>query len=158
MNSNINKAPYLREQRKFPFDNIKQLAEQVDQSYIDIAQKVNARTIGIFPVAYQMVTGEKWYVTGGSVKGQQTLRQIYEFSSTGNITHGINFTQVSQFTRCFGSFTDGTNYYGVIYGGSTPIAGQLSFYINATNIVVSAGAGAPAVSSGTIVLEFLSQF
>lgn len=157
MTANIQLSPYLREQRQFPDEDIKLLSKQVDQAYIDIAAKVNARTIGLFPVNVQAITGESWYFSGQPQR-QQSLRQVYTFTATGNIAHGINFATVSMFTKPSGSFTDGTNYYGAIYASSTAIAGQVSFYITPTNIVVLAGAGAPTIVSGIIILEWLSQF
>lgn len=157
MSVNFQQSPYLREQRQFPNDDLKPLANQIDQAYIDIASKVNARTIGTFAIGFQIVNGEKWYVTGQPNK-QQALRQIYSFTGAGNIPHSINFASITQFTKPSGSFTDGTNWYGAIYASNTAIAGQVSFYITPTNIVILAGAGAPTITSGTIVLEWLSQF
>jgi hypothetical protein len=149
-------SPYLRQQRDFPTDNLQKLGIELDRAYVDTALKVNARTIGIFPDNTPIVTGERWYISGQASR-QQTLRQIYVFTDTGNIAHGINFAAVSQFTKPSGSFTDGTNWYGAIYASSTAIAGQVSFYVTPTNIVVQAGAGAPSITSGTIILEWLSQ-
>lgn len=157
MTNPFQQSPYLREQRQFPNDEVKSLSNQLDQTYIDIASKVNARTIGLFAVGVQIVGGESWYLAGSSQR-QQTLRQIYQFTAIGNIAHGIKFTSVSQFTKPSGSFTDGTNYYGAIYASNVAIAGQISFYITPTNIVILAGAGAPAIVSGTIILEWLSIF
>jgi hypothetical protein len=154
--TNLQQSPYLREQRQFPNDELRELATQVDQAYIDIAQKMNARTIGIYAVNFQTVTGESWYLRGSSNR-QQTLRQVYTFTAAGNIPHGINFATISQFTKCQGSYTDGTNWYGVIFATSVAIAGEVSFYITPTNIVVLMGGGAPAITSGSIILEWLSQ-
>jgi hypothetical protein len=158
MGNLLQQAPYLREQRQFPNDDLKELANQSDHAYIDIASKVNARTIGIFAVNYPTITGETWYIKGQPTK-QQTLRQIYTFTGAGSIPHGINFAAVALFSPAtYGSFTDGTNYYGVIYAGSATIAGQVTFYITPTNIVIQSGAGAPTIVSGIIVLTWLSQF
>lgn len=157
MTQPIQFAPYLREQRQFPSSELKLLASQVDQAYIDIASKVNNRTISTFPVNVQIVTGERWFITG-QPQQQQTLRQVYLFTAAGNVPHGISFTSVSAFTKCQGSFTDGTNYYGAIYGSNVAIAGQVSFYITPANIVILSGAGAPTISSGIIILEWLSVF
>jgi hypothetical protein len=153
----LQQSPYLREQRGFPNDDLRSLANQVDHAYIDIAAKVNSRTIGVFALNFPLVTGEQWYLLGQPMK-QQTLRQIYVFNAVGNIAHGINFVNVAAFTKCQGSFTDGVNYYGAIYASSVAIAGQVSFYITPTNIVVISGAGSPAIVSGVIVLEWLSKF
>lgn len=153
----LQQSPYLREQRQFPNDDLRELSNQVDHTYIDIASKVNARTIGLFAVGFPMVTGETWFLTGQPNR-QQTLRQVYTFTGAGNIAHGINFASITQFTRGFGDYTDGTNWYGVIFATSVGIAGQVTFYITPTNIVVLVDGGAPAVTSGTIVVEWLSQF
>lgn len=150
-------APYLRDQRQFPNENVKDLSNQVDHAYIDIASKVNARTIGIFAVNFPIVTGEQWYLAGSSQK-QQTLRRVYTFTGVGSIAHEIDWSSVSKITKPFGSFTDGTNWYGAFYASSTAIAGQVTFYVTSTSIVVQAGAGAPAISSGIIDLEWLSIF
>lgn len=155
--NNFQISPFLTSQRKFPNEDLGDLALQSDLAYIDVAQKVNLRTIGVFPVNYPILTGETWFITGQTLR-QQTLRQVYPFTAAGNIPHGINFATVSAFTNPFGSFTDGTNYYGAIYASNVAIAGEVSFYITPTNIVVLSGAGAPAITKGYIVLQWLSQF
>lgn len=153
----LQQVPYLREQRQFPNDNLRDLSNQVDHAYIDIAGKVNSRTIGLFAVNFQVITGESWFLEGQPNR-QQTLRQVYLFTAAGNIPHGINLSTITSFTRGFGSFTDGTNWYGIIFGSNVAIAGQVTFYITSTDIVVLSGAGAPAISRGLIVLEWISQF
>lgn len=150
-------SPYLRTQRQFPNEDVKSLSNQMDHAYIDIAGKVNARTIGLFAFGNSMVTGESWYLTGQPNR-QQSLRQIYTFAAAGNVAHGINTAAITGFTKCQGEFTDGTNWYGAIFGSNVAIAGQVSFYITPTNIVILSGAGAPAISSGIVILEWLSQF
>lgn len=156
-------SPYLREQRQFPNDDVRELSNQTDHAYIDIAQKVNARTIGLYALNFQIVTGESWYFTGQPNR-LQSLRQIYTFTATGSFAHGINFATVFQFSpRSYGSFYDNAsptlrNYYGVIYASSVAIAGQVSFYVTSTDIVVLAGAGAPTIVGGVIDLEWISQF
>ena len=112
MSTPFQQSPYLRQQRNFPSDNAQALTIEIDRAYIDIASKVNARSIGLYGLNFPMVTGDQWFLTGQSTK-QQVLRQLYTFTAVGNIAHGINFTSVSQITgRSYGSFTDGTNWYG----------------------------------------------
>lgn len=155
--STLQQSPYLREQRQFPDSDLKQLARQSDQAYIDVASKVNARTIGSFALGNQIITGERWFFQGQR-QPQQSLRQIYNFSAAGSIPHGISFDSITQFTKCQGVYTDGSDWYGAIFGSSIVIAGQVSFYITSTHVVILADAGAPAITSGTIILEWLSQF
>lgn len=154
MTANIpNAAPFLKTSRLFPSD-LAQLTVEVNKAYLDTANAINSRTIGIFPVNVSSITGESWFLNN---RRQQSLRQVYQFTAAGNIPHNLNLQNISQFSRCFGSFTDGTNFYGAIYASNVAIAGQVSFFITPTNIVVLSGAGAPAIVSGLVVIEWLSN-
>lgn len=150
----VNQVPYLRTSRNFPED-LKQFTIEVNKAYVDTANAVNNRTIGIFPTGRPAVGGESWFVSGN--QRQQNLRQVYPFTSTANIPHMINFGAISQFSRMWGQFTDSTNWYGLIAGSSTAIAGQISFYLTPTNIVFVSGANPPSLNNGLIVLEWLSK-
>lgn len=152
MNNLINSSPYLRESRDFPAED--ELKVELDKAYIDTALALNARTIGLFPTTRSAITGERWYLANN--KSQQTIRQVYTFTSTSAITHGITTSQISGFSRVFGTYTDGTNWYGLMPTSSTAVAGQIGFYVTPTQIVFTSGAGAPTLTSGTIVLEWLS--
>jgi len=155
MNNVVNTMPYLRTTRDFPIE-LEELSSEINRAYLDIAQKMNDRTIGLFPTTRSAVNGEAWYIVKN--QKQQAFRQVYPFTAVGNIPHGIVFANtVERFTKCQGSFTDGTNFYGVIYASNVPIVGQISFYITPTNIVVLAGAGAPTITQGIIVLEWVSR-
>jgi hypothetical protein len=154
----IQTSPYLREQFQFPSTDLKTLAVQVDHIYLDIAQKVNSRTIGIFPVNFNAITGESWYLSGSSQK-QQTLRQVYQFTSVGSIAHGLNFADIAGFTRIYGAITNGSNWYPLPYVDVNAANNQVNVIVTPTNILISAGGGAPpAITSGWVVLEWLSIY
>ncbi len=152
----VNQVAFLRTSRNFP-EELKQLTVEVNKAYIDIANTINARTIGIFPVNRPAITGESWFVDKN--KRQQGFRQVYTFTTTVNIAHGINFDEVYAFVRNWGEFTDSAtgNWYGLLHGSTIAIAGQRSFYLTPTDIVFLAGAGAPPLTSGQIVLEWISD-
>ena len=158
MNTPLQTSPYLREQRKFPTEDVKELSAQMDQTYIDIASKVNNRTIGLFAPNSPVITGDKWYFTGPNTV-QQSLRQIYPFTSLAAINHLIPSADISKVShKSYGTVTDGTNWYGVIYASNVAIAGQYSFYVTPTQIILLAGVGAPTLVSGYINLDFISVF
>ena len=141
--SNIIQSPYLRAQREFPSEDLKQLARQCDQAYIDVASKMNARTIGTFAPT-QIITGNAWYIIGN--QKQQTLRQVYPIYSTSNINHGINFASLTGFAYVTGSYTDGTNWYGMNPENIEVTATQIQFTVE--NSLVS----------GYIILEWISVY
>ena len=152
--NNQNQMPYLRTSRSFPVD-LNQISIELNKAYVDIANAVNARTIGVFTVNKSAITGESWFFDQN--KKQQGSRQVFYFTTTASIPHGINLNFVSRFTRCYGEFTNGTNWYGLISGSDVAILGQVSFYITPTNIVFAVGGGAPSVRSGVVVLEWVSD-
>jgi hypothetical protein len=149
----VNTMPYLRSTREYPKDDPKQLSIELHKSYLDIATAVNNRTIGIFPTNNPAIGGESWFLTS---QKQQNLRQVYTFTGVGSIAHNLRWASIAAFTKPFGSYTDGTNWYGVIFASSTTIAGQVTFYVTPTNIVIQQSGG-PAIQSGIIVLEWISQ-
>ncbi len=157
MTSNIvNQVAYLRTSREFP-EEIDKLTVELDKCYMDIANTINNRIIGIFPTKRPAINGEGWFLAG---RKQQGLRQVYTFTTTAVIPHGLKLDQLDRFTRCFGAYTDrppGLNWYGLIFGSNVVIPGQISFYIDPTNIVFLVGAGAPAVVKGQVVLEWISE-
>lgn len=152
----INRDSYLRTSRNFPFEP-QALSVEINKSYVDIANAVNAKTIGIFPTNSSAVTGETWFLNGPSQK-QQTLRQVYTFAAAGNIAHGLNLAQLSNITRIYGTIYDGTSYYPLPYVDASAANNQVSVKVTGTNIVVTAGGGSPpSISSGIVVLEWLSN-
>jgi hypothetical protein len=153
-NNNITNSPFLPNSRRFPPD-LKPLVVEIDRSYIDIANVVNNRIIALFPANKSTLTGETWFITN---QAQQTFRQIYSFTTTNDIPHGINFDTIYGFSRMWGQFTDGTNWYGLIPGTNVnTITGQISFYLSPTNIIFEVDAIAPSVDNGIIVLEWLAN-
>jgi hypothetical protein len=157
VNNVVNQVAYLRTSREFPED-LHQLCVESNKSYVSIAQAVNARTIGIFPTDRPAITGESWFLNN---QRQQTLRQVYSFSSftsPQSIPHAINTNSIRGFTRIYGTATNGTNWYPLPYVDVTAANNQINVIVTPTNIVITAGAGAPpAITSGWIVLEWLSQ-
>lgn len=161
MSSNVvNQVAFLRTSREFPTDQGK-LMQTLDKSYIDTSNAVNARTIGIFPTNRPAITGENWFLTGN--QKQQALRQVYMFTTTADIPLGFKISTIAEFTRLFGTWLSGTSWFGLIAGSSVAIAGQLSFYLvvdgasTTTDLIrFASGAGVPALTSGKVVIEWIS--
>ena len=149
-----NNAPFLRSTRLFPQD-VKQLTVEVDRAYIDIANSVNAKTNGLFATSKPTVTGESWYIRG--TKQQQGFRQVYNFTSAGNIPHNLDLTKIGPFVRIYGAFTDGSVWYPLPYVDVVASNRQVSVTVDAANIIIDEGGPpGPTISSGTIVLEWLA--
>lgn len=159
----VNQVAFLRTTRNFPED-LKQLTIEVNKTYVDIANAVNVRTIGLFPTNRPALTGESWYLSGN--QRRQSLRQIYQFTSTVDINIGFKLSEIDSISKnTYGSYTDSTgNWYGAIFGSNVAIAGQISFFlfVNAGSsssdlIRFLVGAGAPTLTKGVIDLEWISK-
>jgi len=151
----VNVDPYLRMHWHFTDD--KQLFTELARTMNEVAIVVNMRTIGTFPSNRPAITGEDWFVRGGNQR-QQTLRRVYPFTSAGNIVHGINLKTIGGFTKIYGTFTDGTNWYPLPYVDVVSATNQVNVVVQSANIVITAGGGSPpSISSGFVVLEWLSQ-
>lgn len=159
------RSPYLRTSRNFPEDP-HNLCLEINKSYIDIANAVNSRTISFFTVNKPLVNGENWFFNQGR---QQGFRQVYiipaSITSGFTINIGFKLSSINKISpSSYGSFTDGTNWYGIIYATNVAIAGAYSFYVNLNGastvtdqITILVGVGAPTITSGIINLEWISD-
>ena len=153
--NDVIKAPFLRTSRNFPEDP-KLLQSEINRSYVDIARGVNNRPIGFFIVNRSIANGENWFINKN--ERQQGLREVYKWDDAHlTIAHEINFASLTNFIRIYGTFFDGTNWCPLPYVDVTNVTNQIMVKVNATNIVITKGATAPAVSHGLIVLEWLSN-
>ena len=156
----VNQVPFLRTSRSYPTD-INQLTLEVSKSYIDIANAVNNRTIGIFTVNNPTNTGESWFLTS---QRQQSFRLVIPINGTGTYNTALIFNQIPFFTKIYGVFTDGTFWYTLPWVSVTNVNNQINIFLQASGsgnvqVVITGGGGAqqPTISSGNVVLEWLSN-
>lgn len=158
---------YLPTSRTFPED-FTELTPVLTKSYIEIAQAVNRRTIGVFNT-YQAVTGNQYYSLQNNniqnpIQFRQSYRRIYPFgpiASGATLTINHLITGITQFVAIYGNcITDGMIFANAIYlpipyVSVTNVNQQIQIYVNNSQIFILNGAGADNILSGTIVLEYL---
>lgn len=158
----VNQVAYLRTSRDFP-EEMHQLTVEVNKAYIDTANAINVRTIGIFPTNKPAITGESWFITNN--QRQQTLRQIYSFGNIAagaelDIPHGI--TSFTQFTKIYAVVTTtGVDYRPIPYVDPTTLSTSMTILVGdvagVPSIRIVLGATAVPVTKGIAVLEWLSN-
>ncbi len=160
-NNIVNNVAYLRTTREFP-EELHQLCVEANKAYLDTANAINVRTIGIFPVNRPAIAGESWYLINN--QKQQSLRQVYTFTTTADIPLGFKISSIDQFSRFDGLYLSGTSWYGLIPATNVAIAGQITFFVlvdagSTTSDLIRfvVGAGAPALTNGKVVIEWLSN-
>ena len=145
-------SPYLPTTIRFS-DDEEVFNGELERIYSAIAYRLNNREISIYDLQ-ERLTGQKWTDSTNLQVPKETFRKVFSFTAAGAFAH--NLTGITQVIG-YGQYTDGTDFYGVIHSSNVAIAGQVSFYVTAVNIVVLLGAGAPAITSGIIVLEYLKN-
>lgn len=145
-------APYLQTSVFFP-NEFDEFRVKFLELYRDISNCVNVRQIAVFDLQ-EFLTGESWATNGNPQRKKQTYRKIFYFSDA-SLTFAHNITNLTLTTHIYGSFTDGTNFYPLPYVSSAAVANQIQVVVTPTNVVVTKGGGAPAITNGVIVLEYL---
>lgn len=148
--------PFLVSSRSFPSKDLTDLTNELDRMYIDIASKVNARSIGMFTTT-EVNTGDNW-VLSGRASQKSTFRKVIPITGAGNYAHNLTIDNIGEFVKIYGAFTDGSgNSYPLPYVDVTNVNNQVALSITSTNVVVTAGGGSPpTISSGKVVIEWLS--
>lgn len=157
MSSNItNQISFLRTSRSFPED-AHQLSVEVDRSYLDIANAVNSRTIGLFSSTNPSVTGNSYFFSKN--QRQQSLRQIYSFGAiAAGATLNIPYSTkgLTQFAAIYGTCITALPDYRPLPYSSVTANANIELKVTATNIVITVGVASPNITSGLIVLEWIS--
>ncbi len=159
MSNFVNSTPYIRSTREFP-ENIHDLAFQSNKAYLEVANAINQRTIGIFPIIKSAITGEQWFIRNN--RKQQSLRQVYVFGaiaagSTLLIPYTLN--SFDQFVRIWGTCVTIIPDSRPLPYSSVTVNANIELRIDTVNhnIVIIVGAASPNIVSGTVILEWLSQ-
>lgn len=157
--SNQQQQPYLPTSRIFPAQNAVQLEPELVKAYIDTAQAINVRTIGIFE-NIQIVTGERWFSADplNALLKRQTYRKTFTFGAIATntaivINHGI--TGITECTRIYGTCVTSTPDFRPIPYVSVGATHNIDLRVTSTQIIILNDATAPAIVNGIIVLEYL---
>lgn len=156
----LNQSPYLRTSRQFPTD-IGNLVVELNTMYNEVSTAINLRDIGLYPTTRSAITGDSWYVNSSS--RQQSIRQVYTLAgpisdAITNIPHNIPANIYTNFVRIWGTFQDDNDVWNVLpYVDVVAVTNQIMLQVDATNIIITRGAGAPTMSNIIIVLEYLAN-
>lgn len=155
----INEVAFLRTTREFPED-LHLLALETARCYIDIANSVNNRTIGLFPTTRPAITGNSYFLSKN--QRNQSFRQVYTFESipTGTTLSIPYKTQgFTQFVAIYGTcLTDFPDARPIPYAAAT-ITNVITLRVDTANlnIIIANGSTAPNILSGLIVIEWISN-
>lgn len=159
---NVSQSLLLVTSKKFPVHKSEDLEPALSKAWVDTAQAVNARTIGIFNTN-SITIGDKYYNNSNPLQLRQAYRKVFSFStisagSTLTIAHAIS--GITEIVHLYGNcITDAsvilTAKYEPLPFVSTTLNEQVSIYMNDTLITIVNGSGNNNILSGTIIVEYL---
>ncbi len=151
------RSPFLPTSQVYPED-LSQLLITMTQVYIDQANAINIRQIGIFDQT-QSVTGQQFFNTSNVQQPRLSFRKVFSIGAiaagaTSTTAHGL--TGVTSYTHIYATaVTVIPDNRPIPYNSATLVTDQVSLTVTATNIVIVNGATAPNITSAIVVLEFL---
>lgn len=154
---NLNGDAFIRSSRSFPTNEPEDLSIELNTMYNELAQATNYRTVGTFAANGQIATGELWYLTSTALNGSRQTYTIPSGSSPILIPHGIAFGDVLNVTRLWGTFQNASGVYCTLPFVSTTAANQIMLQVDSTNIIITSGGGAPAISNGLVTIEWITN-
>jgi hypothetical protein len=153
MTSNLTPPDFISQNTTYSQDESQRLLQHTKFA-ADSARYINTREIALYDLV-ELQTGQQWFNPANTLIKRYGFRKTFSISDAAlTFAHGI--TGITLCTYIGGAFTDGTNFYPLPYV-STTLANQIQVVVSPTQVVITKGAGAPAITSGVLVLEYLRQ-
>jgi len=153
MSSSLPPPDFISQNTTYSQDESQRLLQHTKFA-ADAARYINTREIALYD-RVEIQTGQQWFNLANNQQKRYGFRKTFAISDAAlTFAHGI--TGITLCTYIGGSFTDGTNFYPLPYV-STVLANQIQVVVTATQVIITKGGGAPAISSGVLVLEYLKQ-
>jgi hypothetical protein len=138
--------------KNYTLDN-EQMQGVLQSSHTEMANAVNNRTISTYDLV-EIQNGNQFF-SDQPQKKRQAFRKVFQVSDA-NLTFNHNITGAVIFYKISGGGTNGTIFFPLPYV-STTLANQIQLDVTSTQVIVTKGGGAPAITSGIIVLEYLKN-
>src|SRR5690242_19752487 len=130
-------SQFLPLYRQFPVEDPRNLQRELVNSYQQIANLVNNRTISTFETNV-IENGERWFPLPRSNVMRGGNRLVVQVSdSTLTVAH--NIAMINQVTRLYGTFFDGTYWWPLPYVDLTSATNQINIKVSSTQVIVTKG-------------------
>jgi hypothetical protein len=169
-------TPFVQPYRQFPVDDARSLERQLVNQGTQYGTAINQRTVGVFELytppeaapsnapAPSLPNGERWFPAAAQQRLRDGKRLVVQVSDAV-LTVDHNIRLINQVTRLYGAFFDGIFWQALPYVDVLAATNQINIKVsNSTQppapfvsgqIIVTKGGGAPSISLGIVVLEYL---
>lgn len=151
---NLENSPFVPTTRNFNISD-DQLRIMLNAYLTIMANAVNIREISQYDLE-ELVNGQQFFHPTEAQEKRYAFRKVFQFDDgTLNFAHDI--TDITICTYIGGGAVTGAGNFIPIPYVSTVLANQIQIDVTPTNIVITKGGGAPAITTGIIVLEYLKN-
>lgn len=164
---------YIQDIDQFTPDILKQILIRVVQALNDSNSTVNLKDSALYPLT-EFVTGQTYFpdptlssTTGQNPEQRQTFRKVFNVGPLANagtttIPHGITVTNLTTFTRIYGTANDVgvTKQYiplPFVDVSGTVAAGNIELSVDNTNIYITTTGNGTNFTICYVILEFLKN-
>lgn len=123
--------------------------------YKRIADAVN-RKEGSLYLLQELANFQQFFVSNNPQRIRNGYRRVF-ILDPANLTFNHNITGIVQFTNYWAIANTATDFRKIPYTDTTNVTNQISMRVTTTQVIITNGATAPAITGGIIVLEYLKD-
>lgn len=156
--SNTYGNTFLPAYRDFDIDD-DQLRILLATVYSQTVNSLNLKINGVYETV-EVQTNSQFNNPANAQRKRFEFRKMF-YISAGSLTFLHNIPGISlgtsQFTRIYGVVNTATDWLPLPHVDVVNVNRQISIQVNATQVIITPGAGAPAITGGIVVLEYLKN-
>ena len=146
---------YVPTYRNFQQDE-EELKLLLASSYTNLATSLNLKINGVFDVV-EVQTGSQYNDPLDPQNKKFSFRKMF-YIDPAALTFNHDITDAVLYTAIYGTLITATpDFRPLPYVDVVNITNQTGIRVNATQVIISNGAGAPAITGGIVVLEYLKN-
>lgn len=143
-----------------PPDNDKDFREFLKKRERDTASIVNSKVSGIYDLQ-EFQTGEKWpSFVNPTINYQKqprhSFRKVFQIIPD-TLTFNHNIEGITQFTKIYGVVNTAADFRPLPFVDPSDVTKSVTVIATLTSVTITNGAGAPAITGGFLVLEYLKN-
>lgn len=123
--------------------------------YSQTTNSLNLKVNGVYETVEVQTNSQFNNPTNAQAKRFEFRKMFYISPGTLTFSHGIS--GVTQFTHIYGVVNTATDWRPLPYVDVVNVTNQMGIRATSSQVIIAVGAGAPAVTGGIVVLEYLKN-
>jgi len=138
---------------EIPKENSEKFYEIIELLFKRIANSVNTKEGSLYDLQ-EVANFQQFFTDSDTQNFRPGYRRTFRFNDA-SLTFAHNITGIVECTRIYGTAVTAAGNFIPIPYVSTTLVNQIQIDVSPTQVIITKGAGAPAITQGIIVLEYL---